>query len=205
MKTALVTGGGSGIGLATTEALEHAGYRVLTVARRPAARGQDHFRADLGGEPEAVCAIGAWATERLGEGHETTGQPPELDLLVNNAASSHKCELADVTLDMFDRLTAVNMRAPLFLIQQFSPLLAGSGSVVTVSSIRGQRGFAGDVVYQMAKGALEAMTRALAVELADQGIRVNAVAPGATATPMNREVQREHLLVGTHLVRDNRV
>ncbi len=203
-----MTGGGSGIGAGITTALERAGYRVLTVNRHPAPR-EDHLQADLG-DAGAPGVIRAWVQDALGRdgtrsdtaasspgaatgtsGSDAAGAAPPLDLLVNNAAMSRKWALEDVTTEMFDQLIAVNMRAPLFLVQALAPLLARGGSIVTVSSIRGQRGFADDVVYQMAKGGLEAMTRGLAVELADRGIRVNAVAPGAIATPMNQGVQED--------------
>lgn len=181
VRTAVVTGSARGIGAAIAAALRAADYRVFTVDVQDDSGvdgGVDHRRADLG-DPDAVAAVGEWVRSSCAR----------VDLLVNNAAVSQKLPLDAVASSGFDQMIAVNLRAPLLLIQQLRSHLAGGGSVVTMSSIRAVRGFPDDVVYQMTKGGVEAMTRALAVELAGDGIRVNAVAPGAIATEMNRAVR----------------
>lgn len=130
-----------------------------------------------------------------------------VDCLVNNAAINRRALLSDLDDDLWRTVQEVNLAAPVRIIRQFLPILATPGaSVVNVSSIRARRGFAADSAYIAAKGGIEAVTRALAVELGPSGIRVNAVAPGAIETDINAEVladpaHRERVLNGVPLRR----
>lgn len=176
---AVVTGSAGDIGGAIVRALGAAGREVLTVDVQEA-EDPLHLAADLA-DPQASRRI----RDRL------TGLGRQVDLLVHCAALSRKLPLQEVSDHDVDQLVAVNMRAPLLLTRDLLPLFADSASVVPISSIRAARGFADDVVYQMTKGALESMTRALAIELAPRGIRVNAVAPGAVETAMTAPVRQD--------------
>jgi 3-oxoacyl-[acyl-carrier protein] reductase len=188
-RTALVTGASRGIGRAIAERLAADGALVAvhygsnetaareTVAAIEKAGGQAFaVRADLS-ETAELDVLFAGLQDGL------AGRP--LDVLVNNAAvTSYTATIEGATLDDFDRLFAVNVRAPLFLIQRALPLMPDGGRIVNVSS--GVTWFARpEVVYAMTKGALNVLTRSLAQTQGPRGITVNTVSPGITETEMN--------------------
>lgn len=176
-KTVVIAGAGRGIGLALGIGCLGAGATVVAVNRGPVPDvGFSHVvRVDLG-EENAPVVVG----RRLSD----LGVAP--DVLINNAAVGDKRPLDDVTAEQWMQIMSVNLRAPHLLARELVPLMGGTGSIINISSIRARRGFAGDSVYQASKGGLEALTKALAVELAPRGIRVNAIAPGAIVTDFNR-------------------
>jgi NAD(P)-dependent dehydrogenase (short-subunit alcohol dehydrogenase family) len=188
-RTALVTGASRGIGRAIAERLAADGALVAvhygsneTAARETVdaiekAGGQAFaVRADLS-ETAELDALFAGLQDAL------AGRP--LDVLVNNAAvTSYTATIEGATPEDFDRLFAVNVRAPLFLIQRALPLIPDGGRIVNVSS--GVTWFARpEVVYGMTKGALNVLTRSLAQTQGPRGITVNTVSPGITETEMN--------------------
>lgn len=185
VRTAVVTGAGRGIGAATAAALDAAGHRVALVARSrheldavAATLVNDPFVivADLG-EPDAPAAAVASAIEAFGG---------RLDALVNNAGIALRKPSTDITAAEIDQLFAVNVRAALLASAAAIPTMveAGSGSIVSISSISGLRGAPRRSVYAATKAALDGMTRALAMEFGPAGLRVNAVAPGVVETEM---------------------
>ncbi|MGC1420323.1 MAG: SDR family oxidoreductase [Acidimicrobiales bacterium] len=183
-RTALVTGASRGIGAATARALDNAGARVALVARdldalHEVARSLNHeplvIRADLA-EVGAPLDVAATALHELGH----------VDVLVNNAAAAARLATSDLDAALIDHLFAVNVRSPLLLIGALVPSMVarGSGSIINLSSISGVMGTPGRSAYGATKGAIDAATRSLAIELGPSGIRVNSVAPGVVDTAL---------------------
>jgi NAD(P)-dependent dehydrogenase (short-subunit alcohol dehydrogenase family) len=183
-RTALVTGASRGIGAATALALDRAGARVALSARMPdqlaaVAAGLEHdpvvLPADLA-DPTAPEALAAAALDALGP----------VDVLVNNAATAARLDTVDTDAALIDHMLAVNVRAPLLLIAALLPSMVarGRGSIVNLSSVSGIVGTPRRAAYAASKGALDAATRSLAMELGPHGIRVNSVAPGVVDTAL---------------------
>jgi NAD(P)-dependent dehydrogenase (short-subunit alcohol dehydrogenase family) len=186
-KTAIVTGASSGIGSAIAEAYAAEGANVVLTGRDADRLGA--CRTSCGDSALAVpvdlTAEGApqQVVERAVERFGT------VDVVVHSAGIFEPLPFADTSLDSFDRQMDLNVRAPFALTQAALPHLRGGGIVVFISSIAGHAAFPDSAAYCATKGATELMMRALAVELAPEDIRVNALAPGNIRTPMN-----EHLL-----------
>jgi NAD(P)-dependent dehydrogenase (short-subunit alcohol dehydrogenase family) len=188
-RTALVTGASRGIGRAIAERLAADGALVAVHYGSNDAAAEQTVTAieKAGGQAFAVRADLAETAEldglfaRLWDG--LAGRP--LDILVNNAGVvDASATIEGATPEAFDRLFAVNVRAPLFLVQRALPLMPDGGRIVNVSS--GVTWFATpDVVYSMSKGALNVLTRSLAQTQGRRGITVNTVSPGITETDMN--------------------
>jgi NAD(P)-dependent dehydrogenase (short-subunit alcohol dehydrogenase family) len=184
-KTVIVTGATSGIGRAAAEAFGREGAQLIVVGRDEkalaevvAALGTDAVacRADVTTD-EAPDAIVARAVESFGG----------LDILVNAAGVIATGALDATTDDVWDRMMAINLRAPFRLMRVAAPHLAArKGSIVNVSSVNGLRSFAGVLAYNVSKAGVDQLTRCAALELAPLGVRVNAVNPGVTVTNLHR-------------------
>jgi NAD(P)-dependent dehydrogenase (short-subunit alcohol dehydrogenase family) len=181
-KVAVVTGASSGIGAAIAEALSHAGARVVLTGRdegrlRAAARamGEHHVVvADLADDDAPARIVS-----------ETMGAFGALNVVVHSAGIFWPKPFAEAPLRDFDAQFRVNVRAPYALTQAALPHLQPDGVVIFISSIAGRVGFPSSTAYCGTKGAVELMTKSLAMELAPAGVRVNAIAPGNVHTPMN--------------------
>ena len=188
-KTALVTGASRGIGRATALALAKAGAQVLVHYGRGAEEA-NAVVAEIrraGGKAEAVAAD----LEARDGPHRLARQVREviggrLDILVANAGVSVGATIEDSTVEDFDRMFAVNVRAPFFLVQQLLPILGQGSSVVLLSSLAAHASVGALSAYAATKGAIDTMVRHFASALGERGIRVNAVAPGVVDTEMSK-------------------
>jgi gluconate 5-dehydrogenase/3-oxoacyl-[acyl-carrier protein] reductase len=184
-RTALVTGASRGIGAAVARGLDAAGARVVLAARGRSAL--DDVASGLAGDPVVLeCDLGdPQAPEELAAAaRDALGAA--VDVLVNNAAIGARLPVAQLDATLIDRLLAVNVRAPLLLVRALAPGMAsrGGGSIISLSSVSGVVGTPHRNAYAATKGAIDAMTRSLAIELGADGIRVNSVAPGVVDTEM---------------------
>jgi NAD(P)-dependent dehydrogenase (short-subunit alcohol dehydrogenase family) len=195
--TALVTGAGAGIGRAVARRLAEEGVRVGVCDRDgDAAAGAVAEIVERAGAPDAATAIVADLGEAAGIPEVVQAAVDAfggLDLVVNNVGVAIPGGAASLDLDGWDRLIAVNLRSYWLTTKHALPWLRRSqrGAVVNVSSLQGLRGFPGWTGYATTKAGILGMTRQLAVELAPDGIRVNAVAPGTIMTPMNERILAE--------------
>ena len=179
---ALVTGGTTGIGLATAQVLHKRGYAVMVTGRNPDSLAAAQrvlpddvvvFRADARSVADAD-AVAAELSRRFGQ----------LDLAFLNAGVTSLVPLEALDEETYDWHFDTNLKGQVFLLQKVLPLLGRGSSVVLTSSTGSDRGNPGMAVYAATKGAQLSLMRTLAVELAPRGIRVNAVSPGPIETPM---------------------
>ncbi|MFZ0216043.1 MAG: SDR family oxidoreductase [Candidatus Dormiibacterota bacterium] len=185
-KVAIVTGATVGIGEEVSRVFVREGARVVLVART--APALERLAAQLGPGAAALpgdVAQAVTARRAVARATELGG----LDILVNNAGLDLNAPVLETSEADARRIFEVNLFGALFLMQEAGRALAarGGGSIVNVSSRTASAGVPGMAVYGASKGALEALSRAAAVELAAQQVRVNVVAPGLTRTRMNDE------------------
>ncbi|WP_341501256.1 SDR family oxidoreductase [Gallaecimonas sp. GXIMD4217] len=174
----LITGATSGIGLALARQFSSAGHQVIITGRDGAKlEGVAH---ELGCRTFLADSADLAQLQRMAE--TLAGEGVRLDGLVLNAGVFHPRHFTDLSEADFDLTMAINAKGPLFTLQALLPCLANPSSVVFVSSIAVDRGFAGCSVYAASKAAAEAYIRVANMELAERGIRINSVRPGVTAT-----------------------
>ncbi|OAI47004.1 hypothetical protein AYO44_10375 [Planctomycetaceae bacterium SCGC AG-212-F19] len=181
-RIALVTGSSSGIGLAIAEALQHGGAQVIFHGHEPRPQNwpanREYLQSDLippDGPAKLIQA--AFASQ------------PRLDLLVCNAGSFFDVPFLNMTLALWEKTIALNLRAMYFLIQAFAQRLVQErrgGSIVVMASTNGLQAEMDSTAYDVSKGGVVMLTRTLALSLAQHGIRVNAIAPGLIQTPLSR-------------------
>lgn len=178
-KRILVTGAGRGIGRACAATCARLGAQVIAVARTAA--DLDSLAAESAGKVEAW--VNDVASDELTERIRGLDR---LDGLINNAGTNRVGPMADQSVDNLDAVLALNVRAVYRIAQAaLSPMRrASGGSIVNMSSQMGHVGSPGRTLYCMSKHAVEGLTRAMAVELAEEGIRVNSVAPTFVLTPL---------------------
>ncbi|HUB61716.1 MAG TPA: SDR family oxidoreductase [Puia sp.] len=184
-RTAIITGGGSGIGLAIADRFIKAGIRTIIIGRDPhklaAAQQQlgdnchpiTHDLNDLPSLPGLVRQI----VSRFGQ----------IDVLVNNAGINMKKEFMEVTDEEFDNILHTNVKAVFALSREVvkTMLPRRKGNIINISSMASHYGIPKVIAYTASKAAIEGMTRAMAVELSPEGILVNCIAPGFIATEMS--------------------
>lgn len=187
-KVALVTGATSGIGQACAIAFATAGAKVVCVGRKAEALSEVEqkirelgtealtIRADLSSENESERVV-AEAVKTFGG----------LDVLVNSAGHISNGTIENTSLQAWDDMMNVNVRAVFQLMQKALPsLIERRGNIVNVSSVTGLRAFPGVLAYCVSKAALDQLTRCTSLELAAKGVRVNAVNPGVVVTQIHK-------------------
>jgi 3-oxoacyl-[acyl-carrier protein] reductase len=187
-KIALVTGASRGIGRAAALALAAAGAEVIVHYGQSAAEAQAVVAqiAAAGGRAQAVGAdlsASDGPAELARQVRAMVGE--RLDILVANAGVAKSASIEDTTVEDFDRLFAVNVRAPFFLVQQLLPILGEGSSVIFTSSLAAHAAVGTLSAYAATKGAIDTLVKHFAADLGPRGIRVNAVAPGVVATDMS--------------------
>jgi len=181
-KTALVTGASRGMGRASALALAAAGAQVVVHYGR-GAKEADGVVAEIrkaGGRADAIAtdlAAADGARKLASQARSIVGD--RLDILVANAGVSKAATIEETTVEDFDKLFAVNVRAPYFLVQQLLPVLREGSSVILVSSLGAHAAVGTLSAYAATKGAIDTLVKYFAAALGPRGIRVNAVAPGA--------------------------
>src|SRR6201996_506578 len=193
-KTALVTGASRGIGRAAALAFSKAGAQVLVHYGRGAADARsvvDEIRA-AGGKAEAIgsdLSDPQGAHKLASKVRDIVGE--RLDILVANAGVSKTATIEETTVEDFDALFAVNVRAPYFLVQQLLPILKKGSSVIFTSSLAAHAAVGNLSAYAATKGAVDTLVKHLALILGARGVRVNAVAPGVVETDMSNFARTE--------------
>jgi NAD(P)-dependent dehydrogenase (short-subunit alcohol dehydrogenase family) len=185
-KRALVTGGGRGIGLTAASALAQAGAHVTLAARTS---------TEIEEAAEAICKRGDKAAALQLDARDVEATRSALkgcepfDILVNNAGTNRPAPFLEVQVEDYDFVTNLNVRAAFFVAQAVAQRLVEAkrpGAIINVSSQMGHVGAARRTVYCATKHAMEGFTKAMAIELAPHGIRVNSLAPTFIETPMTQ-------------------
>jgi NAD(P)-dependent dehydrogenase (short-subunit alcohol dehydrogenase family) len=180
-RVALVTGAGKGIGRACAETLASAGAKVIAVART---------EADLLALQEIYPnSIECWVEDVTTEGFlQRVAELEQLDILVNNVGTNKPQLFPEVEVEVLDQMLNLNVRTAFLVAQAAARIMLRqeSGSIIHMGSQMGHVGAAKRTVYCMTKHAIEGLTKAMAVELAPRGIRVNSVAPTFIETPLTQ-------------------
>ena len=185
-KRALVTGAGRGIGVACAAALTQAGAHVTLLSRT--GDEIEAVAAALRAEGGAADCLVADVTESASLGPLLDARAP-YDILVNNAGTNRPMHFLEVTLEDFDAVAALNLRATFFVSQLVARRLAAEkrpGSIIHMSSQMGHVGGTHRTVYCATKHAVEGLTKAMAIDLGPLGIRVNTIGPTFIETPLTR-------------------
>ena len=184
-KTIVITGGSSGIGLATAQRIAEEGGRVLvtgTSADKLAAVRSDaiHVVENDAADPAAADALAAEAKRLFGK----------TDGAFLNAGIGAGAPLGKITPELYRRLMDLNVGGVLFGAQALAPLIRSGGSILVTASAAKDKGMAGAAVYSATKGAVRSMVKGLARELAPKGVRVNTISPGPIETPFFERLGR---------------
>lgn len=180
-KVALVTGGSSGIGLASAQELAAQGAKVYITGRRQ--EELDAAVAAIGHSAVGIQADAAILADLDKVFAKIASESGKLDILFANAGGGDMMSLADITEEHFDRVFGTNVRGLLFTVQKSLPLLSEGASVILTGSTAAVKGTGSFSVYSASKAAVRNFARSWALDLKDRGVRVNVVSPGPIRTP----------------------
>ena len=181
-KVAVITGGNSGIGLATAQEFKAQGAKVVIVGRRQ--ESLDEALNTLGEGAYAVLADVSKKADLEALPQKVENQVGKIDILFVNAGIAFFAPVDQVNEDFFDQTFNVNVKGAYFTIQKLLPIFNDNGSVILNASIAANLGMAGSSVYAASKAAVLSFARTLSAELVERGIRVNSISPGPITTPI---------------------
>jgi NAD(P)-dependent dehydrogenase (short-subunit alcohol dehydrogenase family) len=179
-KSIVITGGSSGVGLETAKLFAHEGARVLITGRSQATL--DAAKSELGPDAIAVQSDSTSLSDIDALADRVKTDFGSIDALFVNAGINGFAPFESTPEEMYDEVFAINAKGPYFTVQKLAPLIVEGGGVVLTTSVANVQAIPTLSAYSASKGALRAMTRGLARELLPQGVRVNAVSPGAINT-----------------------
>jgi NAD(P)-dependent dehydrogenase (short-subunit alcohol dehydrogenase family) len=181
-KVAVITGGSTGIGLATAQRFVEEGAYVFITGRRQAEL--EKARALIGKNVTTVQGDAANLDDLDRVAVAVRAEKDVVDLIVSNAGLVEQVPIDTLTPEHFDKTFNLNARGPVFLVQKLLPLMSRGGSIILVSSAMHVMGIPGHTTYAATKAALRSYARTWAAEFKDRGIRVNTLSPGVTDTPI---------------------
>jgi len=181
-KVAMITGGNSGIGLAAAKAFAREGAQVAVTGRDE--RTLKNAEKEIGSGALAIRADAARIADLDAAMAKVRAQFKRIDALFVNAGIGKFVPIAEVTEAMFDEIVTINLKGAFFTVQKALPLMARGSAVVLNASINAHIGLPGTTVYGATKAAVVNMAKTMSADLAERGIRVNAVSPGPVETPI---------------------
>ena len=185
-KTVLITGGTTGMGLATAKLFVAEGARVIVTGRTPATI--EAAQAELGENAIAVYSDATSLSDMDALAEKVKETFGKLDLLFANAGISRRAPFESTTEEVYDAMLDLNAKGPYFVVQKLAPLMPEGSAVVFTTSLANVKGMPGNSAYGAAKAALRSITRSLAAELLPRGIRVNAISPGPIETTIMQKM-----------------
>jgi len=190
-KIAVITGGSTGMGLATAKRFVAEGAYVFITGRRQ--KELDAAVKEIGGNVTAVRGDVSNLAD-LDRLYQTVkSEKGGLDILYANAGIGEWVALSDVTEEHFDRIIGVNVKGALFTVKKALPLLRDGGAVILTGSIAGSKGMNNFTVYNASKAAVRSFARTWTNELKDRKIRVNVISPGPIDTPILKPLPKEEV------------
>lgn len=186
-KTALITGGATGIGFASARAFRENGARVAIMGKSQAKL--DQAQAELGGDVVTICGDVTSLNDLAQTRTKLEGAFGTLDILFANAGVAMATAVATADEATYDKIMDVNVKGVFFTVQALLPLMRESGSIILNSAWLNQVGLSGRSVLSASKAAVRSFARTMSAELLDRKIRVNVVSPGSIVTPIHSGLQ----------------